>query len=104
MSSNRFAGTRTLAIRHKALTVDRVVLARKTVADALCRPVLVVLGIGADGKKEIVELCLIVSDSPAEWERFFAYINRRGPTGDGREVICPDRGHCPKRSARRSIA
>jgi len=57
----------------------RPVLARKTVADALLHPALLVLGIGADGKKEIVELCLAVSESLAEWERFFAYLNRRGP-------------------------
>jgi len=31
-----------------------------------------VLGIGADGKKRIVELCLAVSENLAEWERFFA--------------------------------
>ena len=55
-------------------------LAPKTVADALCRLALLMLGIGADGKKEIVELCLAVSESPAEWERF----NRGGPSATAR--------------------
>ena len=61
-------------------------LARKTVADALCRLALLVLGIGADGKKEIVELCLAVSESPAEWSASSptstAVAHRRRSRGD----------------------
>ena len=53
--------------------------ARKTVADSLCRLTLLVFGIGANGKKDIDELCLAVSESPTVWERFFAYLNRLGP-------------------------
>ena len=46
---------RPLANRYKALMLDGVVLARKTGAGALKRPVLVALGIRADGKKEIID-------------------------------------------------
>ena len=46
-----------------------VVLSRKTGAGALKRPVLVVLGLRPDGKKEIVDYRLARAESAAEWER-----------------------------------
>ena len=49
---------RPLADRYKALMLDGVVLARRTGAGALKRPVLVALGIRADGKKEIINFHL----------------------------------------------
>ena len=48
---------------YKALMLDGVVLARKTGAGALKRPVLVALGITHDGKKEIIDFRLVVSCS-----------------------------------------
>ena len=83
---------RPLANRYKALMLDGVVLARKTGAGALKRPVLVALGIHADGKKEIIDFRLAASESAAAWEQFLTDLYRRGLTGDGIEVICADGG------------
>ena len=80
------------ANRYKALVLDGVVLARKTGAGALRRPVLVALGIRHDGKKEIIDFRLADSESATEWERFLADLWRRGLTGDGLEMICADGG------------
>ena len=77
---------RPLANRYKALMLDGVVLARKTGAGALKRPVLVALGIHADGKKEIIDFRLAASESAAAWEQFLTDLYRRGLTGDGIEV------------------
>ena len=83
---------RPLANRYKALMLDGVVLARKTGAGALKRPVLVALGIRADGKKEIIDFRLARAESATEWERFLTDLWRRGLTGDGLEMICADGG------------
>ena len=83
---------RPLANRYKALVLDGVVLARRTGAGALRRPVLVALGIRADGKKEIIDFRLAASESVAAWERFLTELYRRGLTGDGIEMICADGG------------
>ena len=83
---------RPLANRYKALMLDGVVLARKTGAGALKRPVLVALGVRADGKKEVIDLRLAASESAAEWERFLTDLYRRGLGGEGLEVICADGG------------
>ena len=56
---------RPLANHYKALMLDGVVLARKTGAGALRRPVPVVLGIRADGRKEIIGFRLAASESAA---------------------------------------
>ena len=56
--------------RYKALMLDGVVLARKTGAGALRRPVLVALGLRPDGKKEVIDYRLARGESAAEWERF----------------------------------
>ena len=77
---------------YKALMLDGVVLARKTGAGALKRPVLVALSIRHDGKKEIIDFRLAASESAAEWERFLTDLWRRGLIGDGLEVICADGG------------
>ena len=83
---------RPLADRYKALMLDGVVLARKTGAGALKRPVLVALGIRADGKKEIIDFHLATGESAAAWERFLTDLYRRGLTGNGLEMICADGG------------
>jgi len=83
---------RPLQNRYKALMLDGVVLARKTGAGALRRPVLVALGLRADGKKEIIDFRLAGSESAAEWERFLTDLYRRGLTGEGLEMICVDGG------------
>jgi transposase-like protein len=65
--------------------------ARKTGAGALRRPVLVALGLRADGKKEIIDFRLAGSER-AEWERFPTDLYRRGLFGEGIEMICVDGG------------
>ena len=93
--------SRPLKNAYKALMLDGVVLARKTGAGALRRPVLVALGIRHDGKKEIIDFQLAASESAAEWERFLTALHRRGLTGEGLdrqslrfvpEMICVDGG------------
>ena len=83
---------RPLANHYKALMLDGVVLARKTGAGALRRPVLVALGLRPDGKKEIIDFRLAGSESAAEWEKFLADLYRRGLTGEGLDMICVDGG------------
>lgn len=77
---------------YKALILDGVVLARKTGAGALRRPVLVALGLRHDGRKEVIDFRLAASESAAEWERFLTDLYRRGLTGAGLEMICVDGG------------
>jgi hypothetical protein len=69
-----------------------VVLARKTGAGAIRRPVLVALGLRPDGKKEVIDFCPAQSKSAAEWERFLGDLIRRGLDGDALEMICVDGG------------
>ena len=83
---------RPLANRYQALMLDGVVLARKTGAGALKRPVLVALGLRHDGKKEIIDFRLAGSESAAEWESFLTDLHRRGLTGEGLDMICVDGG------------
>lgn len=83
---------RPLRNAYKALMLDGVVLARKTGAGAIRRPVLVALGLRPDGKKEILDYWLAKSESAAEWERFLSDLYRRGLTGEGLEMICVDGG------------
>lgn len=83
---------RPLANRYQALMLDGVVLARKTGAGALRRPVLVALGLRPDGKKEVIDFRLAASESAAEWDKFLADLYRRGLTGEGIDMICVDGG------------
>ncbi len=83
---------RPLKDRYRVLMLDGVVLARKTGAGAIRRPVLVALGLRPDGKKEVIDFRLAQSESGAEWERFLGDLIRRGLTGDSLEMICVDGG------------
>lgn len=83
---------RKLKNSYKALVFDGVVLSRKTGAGALKRPVLVVLGITHDKKKEVIDFRLAASESGNEWEKFLTDLYKRGLTGEGLEVICVDGG------------
>jgi putative transposase len=83
---------RPLPERYRVLMLDGVVLARKTGAGAIRRPVLVALGLRRDGRKEIIDYRLAASESAAEWERLLSDLFRRGLTGDGVEMICVDGG------------
>lgn len=83
---------RPLRERYRVLMLDGVVLARKTGAGAIRRPVLVALGLRPDGKKEVIDFRLAQSESAAEWERFLGDLIRRGLIGEGLEMICVDGG------------
>jgi putative transposase len=77
---------------YRVLMLDGVVLARRTGAGALRRPVLVALGLRPDGKKEVIDFRLAQSESAAEWERFLTDLFRRGLTGEALEMVCVDGG------------
>ena len=77
---------------YPVLMLDGVVLARKTGAGALRRPVLVALGLRPDGKKEIIDYRLATGESAAQWELFLADLYRRGLEGARLEMICVDGG------------
>ena len=83
---------RPLESRYRVLMLDGVVLSRKTGAGALKRPVLVALGLRADGKKEVIDFRLARAESAAEWERFLTDLFRRGLDGQGLEMVCVDGG------------
>jgi putative transposase len=83
---------RPLKDRYRVLMLDGVVLARKTGAGALRRPVLVALGLRGDDKKEIIDFRLATGESAAQWELFLTDLFRRGLTGEALEMICVDGG------------
>jgi putative transposase len=83
---------RKLADRYRVLLFDGVVLSRKTGMGALRRPVLVVLGICADGRKEIIDFRMADGESADAWEAFLRDLYDRGLTGSGLEMICADGG------------
>ena len=83
---------RPLKDHYPVLMLDGVVLARKTGAGALRRPVLVALGLHPDGKKEVIDYRLATSESAAQWELFLTDLFRRGLQGQGLEMICSDGG------------
>jgi transposase-like protein len=83
---------RPLKTPYRVLMLDGVVLSRRTGAGAVRRPVLVALGLRADGRKEVIDFRLAQSESAAEWEGFLTDLFRRGLTGDGLEMICVDGG------------
>jgi putative transposase len=83
---------RPLRGRYRALVLDGVVLSRKTGAGAVRRPVLVALGITAQGRKEILDFRLATSESAADWERFLTDLYHRGLEGDGLEIVITDGG------------
>ncbi len=77
---------------YPVLMLDGVVLARKTGAGAIRRPVLVALGLRSDGKKEIIDYRLATGESAAQWELFLSDLYRRGLEGARVEMICVDGG------------
>lgn len=83
---------RPLTDSYRVLMLDGVVLARKTGAGAIRRPVLVALGIRPDGKKEVIDFRLAASESAAAWEGFLGDLIQRGLIADKLEMICVDGG------------
>ena len=83
---------RRLSNIYRALIFDGIVLSRKTGMGAMKRPVLVVLGIRHDGKKEVIDFRLAVSESAAAWDAFLTDLGKRGLTGEGVTVVSVDGG------------
>jgi len=83
---------RLLKDRYQVLILDGVVIARKTGAGAIRRPVLVALGLRPDGKKEIIDFRLAPGESTTAWEAFLNDLYRRGLTGENLELIVIDGG------------
>lgn len=83
---------RRLTERYRVLMFDGVVLSRKTGAGAIRRPVLVVLGIRPDGKKEVIDFRLAPGESQAAWEAFLNDLYQRGLTGENTELVVSDGG------------
>jgi len=77
---------------YRVLVFDGVVLARRTGAGAVRRPVLVALGIRHDGRKEIIDFRQAHGESTQAWEAFLSDLYRRGLSDQGLELICSDGG------------
>ena len=83
---------RPLKDHYRVLIFDGVVLSRKSGAGALRRPVLVVLGVRPDGKKEIIDFRLAPGESQGAWEAFLSDLYNRGLKGENAELIGTDGG------------
>lgn len=83
---------RPLANRYRVLVLDGVVLARRTGAGAVRRPVLVALGITNDGRREVLDFRLVRAESQSAWETFLTDLRVRGLTGEGLALIAADGG------------
>jgi len=83
---------RPLKDQYRVLVYDGVVLSRKSGAGALRRPVLVVLGIRPDGKKEIIDFRLAHGESQTAWEAFLNDLYRRGVKGENTKLVVTDGG------------
>ena len=81
---------RPLKNHYRVLQFDGVILSRKSGKGALRRPVLVVLGIRPDGKKEIIDFLLARSEGRDAWEGFLNDLYQRGLTGEGVQLITID--------------
>lgn len=77
---------------YTVLMFDGVVLARKTGAGALRRPVLVALGIREDNSREIIDFRLAAGESQAAWEAFLNDLYRRGLAGHHARLAVTDGG------------
>ena len=84
---------RKLSNVYRALVFDGIILSRKTGMGPMKRPVLVVLGIRHDGRKEVIDFKLASSESGPEWDKFLTDLYQRGLTGEDVEVISVDGGN-----------
>jgi putative transposase len=84
---------RPLCNRYRVLQFDGVVLARKSGHGVQRRPVLVVLGILPDKRREVIDFLLAPNESQEAWEGLLNELNDRGLTGEGVELITID--GCP---------
>lgn len=83
---------RKLEDRYRMVVFDGVVLARKTGMGVLRRPVLVVLGVLPDKRKEVIDFRQAPAESQAAWEAFLNDLYRRGLTGQNAKLAVTDGG------------
>ena len=83
---------RPLNDQYRVLMFDGVVLARKTGAGAIRRPVLVALGVRSDGRKEVIDFRQAKGESQAAWEAFLNDLWTRGLKGEATRLIVSDGG------------
>jgi transposase-like protein len=83
---------RRLSDAYTVLMFDGVVLSRKTGAGAIKRPVLVALGLRADGKKEVIDFRMAPGESQAAWEAFLNDLYTRGLRGAAARLAVTDGG------------
>ena len=83
---------RKLSDKYKVLLLDGVVMARKTGAGAVRRPVLVAMGITPEQKKEILDFKMSGSESEQEWDSFLTDLYSRGLKGEALELVVADGG------------
>lgn len=83
---------RKLSDNYRVLMFDGVVLKRKTGAGSIRRPVLVVLGIRPDGKREVIDFRLALGESQNAWEAFLNDLYQRGLSGKTAELVVSDGG------------
>ena len=84
--------TRPLKKQYRFLFLDGVVLKRRTGAGSVKRVVLVALGLSPEGKKEVIDFCIVGGESRAAWEAFLNDLYGRGLSGEGLELIIIDGG------------
>jgi putative transposase len=84
---------RPLCNRYRVLQFDGVVLSRKSGKGVQRRPVLVVLGILPDKRREVIDFLLAANESQEAWEGLLNDLYQRGLTGEGVEIITID--GCP---------
>lgn len=83
---------RPLANRYRALVFDGIVLSNRSGRGVVRRPVLVVLGITNEGRREILDFRLVRGESQPAWEAFLHDLHGRGLTGEGVAVLAVDGG------------
>jgi len=83
---------RPLKDEYRVLLLDGVNLRRKTGAGAISRPILVVLGIRQDRKKEVIDFALAPGESEAAWTQFLTGLIKRGLSGEKLALIVVDGG------------
>jgi putative transposase len=83
---------RPLKGRYRALVFDGVYLRSKTGAGAQRAPVLVVLGILPDGRKELIDFFQARSEGEGAWCQFLTGLLERGLSMEGVEVLVVDGG------------
>jgi len=84
---------RKLGDGYRFLFFDGVVLKQKGAAKVQKKVILCVYGITLEGKKEMIDFLLAVSESQNAWEGFLRDLYKRGLEGRGCEMITTDGGN-----------